>query len=93
LQDSQFGRGSFHTKHTFEKAQMRSLKGAVKLLPCFMNRVPQIWQAYVLAGIAWHLANQRRACGLLFKWCSLANWLILWQPAVKWPSICSADSN
>ncbi len=30
-QHSPVGRGSFHTKHTFEKAQMRSLKGAVKL--------------------------------------------------------------
>ncbi len=31
LQHSPVRHGSFYTKHTFEKAQMRSLKGAVKL--------------------------------------------------------------
>ncbi len=50
-QHSPAGRGPFHTKHTFEKAQMRSLKGVTNSLPCFMNRAPQIWQAYILAGI------------------------------------------
>ncbi len=30
-QHSPVGRGPFHTKHTFKKAQMRSWKGAVKL--------------------------------------------------------------
>ncbi len=31
LQHSPVRHGPFYTKHTFEKAQMRSLKGAVKL--------------------------------------------------------------
>jgi len=30
-QHNPVGRGPFHTKHTFEKAQVRSLKGAVRL--------------------------------------------------------------
>jgi len=39
-------------------------RGLSNSLPFFMDHVPQTWQAYVLAGMAWHLANERRACGL-----------------------------
>jgi len=66
-QHSPVRRGSFYTKHTIEETHMRSLKGAVNSLPSFMKRVPQTWQAYILAGIVLHLANQRRACGLSIK--------------------------
>jgi len=83
-----------HSQHSpvwLRKHRCAVWRGLSNSLHCFMNRVPQIWQAYILAGIAQHLVNLRRACGLSFKWCSRANCLILWQPAMKGPSICSAD--
>ncbi len=63
-QHSPVGRGPFNTKHTFEKAQMRSLKGTVKLTALLHEPCSPDLASIHTGGVSVTFSQQSRACGL-----------------------------